>query len=155
VIEKRPVIDARTFSKISALAGMRLGYAIARPDLIDRMRPYSTGTINAAVKWGGVAALKDTEAMARVKKDTLALRKKAVADLQALGFTSIPSETNFFMVHIKRPVQPVIEEFAKRNVLVGRPFPPMLDYLRVSVGTADEMARFMAAWKEVFPKVNT
>jgi len=46
-------------------------------------------------------------------------------------------------------VQPVIDEFQGRGVLVGRPFPPMLEYLRVSVGTADEMRRFLTAFKEI------
>ncbi len=53
------------------------------------------------------------------------------------------------MVHLRRPVKPVIKEFRQRGILVGRPFPPMLDYLRVSVGNADEMARFLAAFKEI------
>jgi len=53
-------------------------------------------------------------------------------------------------VHVRRPVQPVIEEFRERGVLVGRPFPPMLEHLRVSVGTPDEMRRFMEAFKEIF-----
>src|SRR6185436_10794169 len=57
VLEGRPVIVARTFSKIAALAGMRLGYAIASKEIIQQMRPYSTGTVNALVKWGAVAAL--------------------------------------------------------------------------------------------------
>src|SRR5262249_9357913 len=61
VLEGRPVIIARTFSKIAALAGMRLGYAVASKEFIQQMRPYSTGTVNAIVKWGGVAALQDTE----------------------------------------------------------------------------------------------
>lgn len=150
VLEGRPVIIARTFSKIAGLAGMRLGYAIAPREMIQMMRPWGTGTVNAIVKWGGVAALKDTAAQERVRRMTLDLRKKAVADLASLGYPSIPSETNFFMVHIKRPVQPVIEEFRKKGVLVGRPFPPMTDYLRVSVGTEDEMRRFMVAFREVF-----
>lgn len=150
VLEGRPVVIARTFSKISALAGMRLGYGIAPKALIDRMRPHSVGSINALVKWGGVAALKDTASQEQVKRLNTQLRRKTTADLQALGFSVIPSECNFFMVHIKRPVQPVIEEFRSRGVLVGRPFPPMLDHLRVSVGTADEMSRFMVAFKEIF-----
>jgi histidinol-phosphate aminotransferase len=149
VLEGRPVIVTRTFSKIAALAGMRLGYAIAPREIIQQMRPYSTGTINAIVKHGGVAALRDTASQAQVKQITLDLRKKTVAQLQSLGFSTIPSETNFFMVHIKRPVQPVIAEFQKRGVLVGRPFPPMLDYLRVSIGNASEMDRFMGAFKEI------
>jgi histidinol-phosphate aminotransferase len=150
VLAGRPVIVARTFSKISALAGMRLGYAVARPDIIRRMRTYSTGSINALVKWGGVAALKDTKAQEHVKRVTIELRRKATAELASLGYPSIPSEGNFFMVHIRRPVQPVIEEFRRRTVLVGRPFPPMLEHLRVSVGTADEMDRFTSAFREIF-----
>jgi len=152
VIEGRPVIVARTFSKIVGLAGMRLGYAIAPKDIIDEMRPFSLNYgVNAIVKWGGVAALKDTAAQQKVRTDTLALRKKTTADLEAYGYQVIPSETNFFMVHIGRQVVPVIDEFKKKGVLVGRPFPPMMEHLRVSVGNADEMARFTTAFKEIFP----
>ena len=151
VIEGRPVIVARTFSKIAALAGMRLGYAVAPAELISRMRPYSMGSINAVVKWGGVAALKDTASQAEVKRVTIDLRTRTTKELEALGYEVIPSQTNFFMVHIKRPVVPVIEEFKKRGVLVGRPFPPMTEHLRVSVGTSDEMSRFVTAFKEIFP----
>jgi histidinol-phosphate aminotransferase len=110
-----------------------------------------TGTINAVVKWGGVAALKDTESQAKVKRVTMELRKKAAAELHAMGFSVIPSEANFFMVHIRRPVQPVIEEFRKKGVVVGRPFPPMLEHLRVSIGTPAEMDRFSQAFKEIVP----
>jgi histidinol-phosphate aminotransferase len=151
VIEGRPVIISRTFSKIVGLAGMRLGYAVAPATIIQQMRPWSMGSINAIVKWGGVAALKDTAAQAKVKQDTLFLRKKTTTELESLGYSVIPSETNFFMVHIKRPVQPVIEEFRDRGVAVGRPFPPMLEHLRVSIGTAEEMDRFMVAFKQIFP----
>lgn len=149
VLEGRPVIITRTFSKISGLAGMRLGYAVASAEFVNRMRPFTTGTISAVVKWGGVAALKDTASQARVKRMTIDLRRKATTELQALGYTSIPSECNFFMTHIRRPVVPVIEEFRKRGVLVGRPFPPMLEHLRVSIGTEDEMRRFMVAFKDI------
>ena len=149
VLEGRPVIITRTFSKISGLAGMRLGYAVASAEFVNRMRPFTTGTISAVVKWGGVAALKDTAAQARVKRMTIDLRRKATTELQALGYPSIPSECNFFMTHIRRPVVPVIEEFRKRGVLVGRPFPPMLEHLRVSIGTVDEMRRFMVAFKDI------
>ena len=151
VLEGRPVVIARTFSKIAALAGMRLGYAIASAENIQKMRPYSMGSINALVKWGGVAALKDTASQASVKKMVVDLRKKTAADLTAYGYEVIPTETNFFMVHIGREVVPVIEEFRSKKVLVGRPFPPMTQHMRVSIGTADEMAQFMTAFKEIFP----
>ncbi|HMJ85934.1 MAG TPA: aminotransferase class I/II-fold pyridoxal phosphate-dependent enzyme [Vicinamibacterales bacterium] len=151
VIEGRPVIIARTFSKIAALAGMRLGYAVATADIVQKMRPYSMGSINALVKHGGAASLKDTAAQAEVKNKVMALRKKTTSELNALGYETLPSETNFFMVSIGREVVPVIEEFRKKGVAVGRPFPPMTTHMRVSIGTADEMARFMTAFKEIFP----
>ncbi len=151
VLEGRPVIIARTFSKIAALAGMRLGYAIASKEMIDKMRPYSMGSINALVKHGGVAALKDTASQANVKKMVLDLRRKTTAELNAYGYETIPSETNFFMVSIGREIQPVIAEFLAKKVQVGRPFPPMTTHMRVSIGTADEMAQFMTAFKEIFP----
>ena len=151
VLEGRNVIVTRTFSKIAALAGMRLGYAIAPKSLIARMRPYGTGSICAVVKYGGVAALKDTDSQAWVKKTTLALREKSIADLKSAGFNVIPSDANFFMVHLRQPVAPVVEEFRKKGVLVGRPFPPLLEHLRVSVGTAEEMNRFLVAFKEIVP----
>jgi histidinol-phosphate aminotransferase len=150
VLEGRQVIVTRTFSKISALAGMRLGYAIAPRALIQRMRPYSSGSINAIVKWGGVAALADAAGQARVKQVTLELRKKTAEDLKALGYSVVPSDANFFMVHIRRPVQPVVAEFRKKGVLVGRPFTGMPEHLRVSIGTPAEMGRFMVAFKEIF-----
>jgi histidinol-phosphate aminotransferase len=151
VLEGRPVIIARTFSKIAALAGMRLGYAVASADIVQKMRPYSMGSINALVKWGGVASLKDTASQAEVKNKVMTLRKKTTTELNALGYETLPSETNFFMVGIGREVVPVIEEFRKKGVAVGRPFPPMTTHMRVSIGTADEMARFMTAFKEIFP----
>jgi histidinol-phosphate aminotransferase len=149
VLEGRRVIIARTFSKINGMAGMRLGYAVAPRDVLQEMRPFSTGSINAIVKWGGVAALKDVESMEKIKREAIQLREKTIAELKSLGFTSIPSQTNFFMVHLKKPVVPVIDEFRKKHVIVGRPFPPMNEHLRVSVGTPDEMSRFMVAFKEI------
>jgi histidinol-phosphate aminotransferase len=154
VLEGRPVIIARTFSKIAALAGMRLGYAIASNETIARMRPYSMGSINALVKHGGVAALKDTASQASIKKMVVDSRKKTAAELNAYGYETIPSETNFFMVNIGREIQPVIAEFLAKKVQVGRPFPPMTTHMRVSIGTDDEMARFMTAFKEIFPQKN-
>lgn len=149
IAEGRQVIVARTFSKIAALAGMRLGYALANRDLLQPMRTHMTGSVNAVVRWGGVAAIKDTASQAWVKQKTIELRRKAVQDLKSLGYECIPSDANFFMVHLRRPVQPVIEAFRKKGVLVGRPFPPMLEHLRVSVGTPDDMQKFAATFREV------
>ena len=155
VLEGRPVIVARTFSKLFGMAAMRIGFAIATPEMIQRMRPYSTGSVNALAKWGAVAALEDTEAQERVRRITLRLRKQTTSELESMGYNVIPSETNFFMVHTGRPVNEVRTAFRDRGVAVGRPFPPMLEHLRVSIGTEEEMGRFMTAWKEIFPVRST
>ena len=68
-----------------------------------------------------------------------------------MGYQVIPSQTNYFMINVKRDVTAVGEEFSKKGILVGRKFPPMNEWLRVSVGTEDEMDRFMKAFKEIFP----
>ena len=132
---------------------MRLGYAVATPEIVQRMRPYSMGSINALVKWGGVASIKDAQGQADVKAKVVALRNKTTRELEAHGYPVIPSQTNFFMVSLEgRNVQPVIEEFRTKGILVGRPFPPMVQHLRVSVGVPEEMDRFLTAFKEIFPR---
>jgi histidinol-phosphate aminotransferase len=130
---------------------MRLGYGLAPKELIDRMRPFGGGGLNAIVKYGGVAALKDTAYEKKVKQMTLELRDKTTKEIRGLGYEVIPSEGNFFMVNVGRDVTGVADDFKKRFVLVGRKFPPMNNWLRVSVGTEPEMNKFMAAFKELFP----
>ena len=153
VTEGRPVIIARTFSKIAALAAMRIGYAVSTPEFIQRMRPFSMGSVNVLAKWGGVASIRDTQGQAEVKAKVIALRNRTTRELEAHGYPVIPSQANFFMVSLEgRTVQPVIEEFRAKGILVGRPFPPMLNHLRVSVGVAEEMDKFLKAFKEIFPK---
>src|ERR1044071_6568063 len=150
VLEGHPAIVARTFSKIAALAGMRLGYAVASQPLIERMRPFTGNMhVNVLAKWAGAAALRDTEGQKHVRSITLELRKKTTTELKDSGYDGVPSETNFFMVHLRRPVLPVIRAFREKGILVGRPFPPMLEHLRVSIGTADEMERFITAFKAI------
>jgi histidinol-phosphate aminotransferase len=155
VAEGRQVVVARTFSKIAGMAALRIGYAVAPTEILQKMRVYQGGAINVLAQYGAVAALKDKAAMAEVKAKTIALREKTAKDLKALGYDVIPSQANFFMVGLKREVQPVIQAFREEGVLVGRPFPPMTQHLRVSVGTAEEMDRFLVAFKKVMARPAT
>src|SRR5215831_15034359 len=85
VVEGRKVIVARTFSKIAGLAGMRLGYAVATPEIIELLKPlvvsYNT---NAVVKYGGVVALKDAAHEAKMKQVNKQLRDKTMNELRAM-----------------------------------------------------------------------
>lgn len=149
VKEGRNVIVTRTFSKIAGLAGMRLGYGIAPSGLIERMLPFALYSINAEVKYGGVAALKDKAHEARIRQLNKQTRDKVTKELTGMGWEVLPSDASFFMVNVRRDVDAVGEEFRQRGILVGRKFPPMDEWLRVSVGTEEEMNRFMRAFKEI------
>ncbi len=152
VLEGRRVIVARTFSKIAALAGMRIGFAIAPADMIQEMSPFiNSSSLNALVKYGALAALKDTAFEAKMKALNKELRSRTTSELAAYGYETIPSDANFFMVNIKTDMGPIQTKFADKGVLVGRRFPPMDQWLRISVGTDEEMKRFMTAFKEIFP----
>jgi len=153
VRQGRPVIIARTFSKLYGMAAMRIGFAIASPDILQQMRAYSTGSVNALARWGAVAAMEDVEAQQMVLSENRRLREQTVADLAGLGYESIPSQTNFIMVNLRTRVAPIRQAFRERNVAVGRDFPPMLEHLRVSIGTEEEMGRFMNAFEDIMQNV--
>lgn len=149
VKQGRRVVVARTFSKIYGMAAMRIGFAIAPPDMIQEMRPYSTGSVNALARWGAVASMEDAPAAERMLAHNRHWRDRTQEELASLGFESIPSQTNFFMVNLRQPVAPIRRAFRERGVAVGRDFPPMLDHLRVSVGSEEEMGRFMNAFEDI------
>lgn len=155
VLEGRRVIIARTFSKIAALAGMRLGFAIAPKDMVAEMQQNMVGsgyTVNAIVRYGGVAALKDTAYEAKMKSMNKQVREFTLTSLKSMGWEVIPSDSNFFMVNVHKDVTAVATDFKKKDILVGRKFSPMDEWLRVSVGSEDEMKRFLVAFKEIFPE---
>ena len=149
VKEGRNVIVTRTFSKVYGIAGLRLGYGIAKPELISRMRSFNLGSINVIAKSAGVRALAEPETEARVIQLNNSIKKRVMGQLGDLGYEVIPSQTNFFMVGIGRDIDPVRRAFRERNVEIGRRFPPMTEHLRISVGTESEMDRFMEVWNEV------
>ena len=155
VNEGKPVVIGRTFSKIAGMAAMRVGYAVSQPELLQKMRIYQAGVVNVLAQYGAVAVLNDKASMADVKAKTIANREKTAKDLRALGYEVLPSQANFFMVGLRREVQPVIQAFREEGVLVGRPFPPMTQHLRVSVGTAEEMDRFLVAFKKIMARPAT
>jgi histidinol-phosphate aminotransferase len=128
---------------------MRLGYGIASKEVIGQMRGVMYGSINALVKHGGAAALKDSAYEAKIRQVTRQVREETMGELRSMKYQLIPSDANFFMVNVKQDVTAVAAEFAKRGILVGRRFPPMNEWLRVTVGTPDDMKRFLSAFREI------
>ena len=129
VIEGRPVVIARTFSKIAALAAMRVGYAISTPEIIKQLRVYASNSVNVLAKHGAVASLKDTAGQAEVKAKIIGLRNKTTRELEAHGYPVIPSQTNFFMVSLgtarcSRPSKRSAEGHPRRPAVPADAEPP-------------------------------
>ena len=146
------VVIARTFSKIYGMAGLRLGYAVSSKETIAVMAPYASwSNTNAAVLAAAAASLADPDLVPRQKKLLNDTRKWLVAELTKRGFRTMPSEANFVMVDLGGDVAPVIQAFRAKKILVGRKFPSLPNWLRVTVGTRDEVAAFLAALPEIVP----
>ena len=151
VKEGLPVVVSRTFSKIYGMAGLRVGYAIGRKDLIKRMaKRRLANNPNQLATAAAMAALnKDDEFVKRARRLNAEVREHVCRELRGMGLAFIPSETNFVMIGAGRPAQPLIDELKKRNVIVGRLFPSLPEHVRVSFGTMAEMRSFVKEFKEV------
>jgi histidinol-phosphate aminotransferase len=93
--------------------------------------------------------LKDVEQVSRGRKLNSEVKKNVCAELDSLGYRYIPSHANFMMIDLRREVRPVISALRTRGVEVGRLFPALPNFLRVTIGTAAEMKTFLSAFKEV------
>jgi len=146
------LIVVRTFSKVYGMAGMRLGYAVSARENIAAMREHCTwSNANAAVLEAALASLADSNHVPRHRKLNNDTRRWLCRQLEKDGRRFIPSETNFVMIDVGGDVAPVVEAFKKRNLLVGRKFPSLSNWLRISIGTMKEMEAFVAGLREIVP----
>jgi histidinol-phosphate aminotransferase len=134
------VIVARTFSKIHAMAGMRAGYAIAQPKTLELMREYhSNSGMSAMTMAAAVASLTDVVNMERNRSLNREVRRKTVDAFESAGYKVAASDANFIFVNLKRDSKGFQESCRQKGILVGRSFPPLVNWARVSIGTAEEM----------------
>jgi histidinol-phosphate aminotransferase len=146
------VIVARTFSKIYGMAGMRLGYAIGAREPISRLaRQLLQDNGNAAVLQAALASLADNDHVATCRAQLNGTRDWLCAELTKDSRPFIPSQTNFVMLDLGTDVRPMIEEFRARDILVGRSFTALPNFLRVTIGTQPETEAFLAALREILP----
>src|SRR5689334_17599290 len=138
------LIVARTFSKIYGMAGLRCGYCVAQPDVIRRLRPHQTwDSVNIMALAGAIASLNDSSQVANGRRLNAETKAYVSERLGKLGYKHIPSQANFVMVDMKRPVQPLIAALRERQVQVGRLFPSLPNYMRVTIGKREEMETFL------------
>jgi histidinol-phosphate aminotransferase len=150
VQQGKNVIVTRTFSKIYGMAGLRVGFAAARPDLIEQMSRLSLNVISIVSARAVLAALGDRENILRERKAAFVkTRRDLTAWLKERNLKYIDPNANFVMIDVGRNAKEFISGMPPLGVAVGRPFPPLDNMLRVSIGTDAEMAKF----REVFWKV--
>lgn len=146
----RDLIVLRTFSKLYGMAGLRCGFAIGRPDMLEKMHDlggWNSMPVPAVV--AATASLKDPQLVPNRKRINAAIRGQTFQWLDRNGYTYIPSQSNCFLLDTKRPGKDVIDAMARHNVVIGRVWPVMPTYVRITVGTGPEMEQFQAAFKKV------
>jgi histidinol-phosphate aminotransferase len=150
-----PVVGLRTFSKMYGLAGLRVGYGIAAPDIIRLLnQPRSPFNVNLAAQVAAVAALGDEDFVAQTRRVNREGMETLHAAFARLGLPSIPSQANFLLVDVRRPCRAVFDGLLRRGVIVrtGDIF-GLPTWLRVTVGTPAQNARFLQALEEVLSLV--
>jgi histidinol-phosphate aminotransferase len=144
------VIVARTFSKIHGMAGLRCGMAVGRPETLKRMAPHcSPNNVNVLVAAAARASLGANGHVERERQKNSEARSFAQRAFSGRGYAVVPSQANFFMVDVRRPVAEFREACRAQGVMVGRPFPPLETHVRISVGTMDEMRQAVAVFGEL------
>ena len=150
VRQGKDVIVARTFSKIYGMAGLRVGFCAAKPELIQRMMPLRMGIISIVSGRAVAAALADRENILRERHASLVkTRRELCGWLRERKLAFIEPHANFIMIDVGRSAREFIGAMPRLGVAPGRPFPPLDNMLRVTIGTDAEMAKF----RDVFWKV--
>ena len=144
------VFVTRTFSKAYGMAGLRLGYAIGRPETMQKIgAAWGLGSVNVLTAAAAIASLNDPAHMERERQENARVREFVHSTFGDLGADAPVSNTNFLFVNLGGPVGSFREACLKHRVQVGRDFPPMLDHCRVSLGTMGEMRRAAGVFTEV------
>ena len=150
VQKDKDVVVLRTFSKIYGMAGLRAGAAIGRKDLIDKMGGWGAGMMPITGMAAASTSLKVKGLIPDRRKIIGDVRTDTLDFLTAKGYTVVPSVSNKFMVDLRTDPKPVIAKLATdHHVYIGRVWPVWPTYVRVSVGTKEEMDRFKTAFMKV------
>ncbi|MEM9529692.1 MAG: histidinol-phosphate transaminase [Pseudomonadota bacterium] len=144
------VIITRTFSKLHGLAGLRIGYAVARPDLLVRIREHVMSWPNAAGVAAAIASSQDAEFLAFSRRK-IAEGRGMIGDIfQRNGLKYLNSHTNFVLSHVGVDTAPLREKLRERGVLVTGGYSGYEDWLRVSVGRLEDIETFGQIFDEVY-----
>ncbi|MGH9415121.1 MAG: pyridoxal phosphate-dependent aminotransferase [Terriglobales bacterium] len=152
-IERYPnLIVARTFSKVYGMAGLRLGYALGSRQIIARLRAHKLPiNANAAALAAALASFGDAAHVADQRRKMIVTRDWLVGELKHDHRAYVPSHANFMMVQMGTDVAPIIRAFRERGILVGRKFPSLPTWMRITIGKPQEMQAYMTALRAIVP----
>ncbi len=145
----KDIIVLRTFSKIYGMAGLRAGAAMGRPDLLQKVQGYSAGALPITAMCAATASLKSKNLVPERRKIIADIRADVFAFLDKHNFQYVPSVSNKFMVNVHRPGGEIIAALRQEKIYIGRVWPSWPTYVRVSIGTQEEMNKFKAAFLRV------
>ncbi|MDR3115468.1 MAG: histidinol-phosphate transaminase [Treponema sp.] len=150
LIQEHPnLLTVHTLSKAAALAGLRVGFAIGNRELIQglcRVRDaFNSYTLDRLAQAGATAAILDAPYYAEVNRKVIATRNRVSAALLGLGYEVIPSQANFLFIRSRQSRGIQFFTFLREQGILVRHFnkPRIADFLRVSIGTDEEMDRFL------------
>ena len=149
-----------TMSKSRSLAGMRIGYALAQPDLIAAIgcvkNSFNSYPLDRLAQAAGEAAMEDADYFHRTRRSIMETRERTAQRLRQLGFTVLDSCANFiFITHPACPGPALQQGLRERGVLVRRFDRPerIRDFLRVSIGTDGDMEAMCAACEDILKEI--
>jgi histidinol-phosphate aminotransferase len=144
------LIVSRTFSKVYGMAGLRCGYCVAQKEALEQLRAHQMwDSVNIMALAAASAGLDDPDQVPNGQRLNNEAKTFTIGELDKLGYKTIPSQANFIMFDCKRPVVPLIQALKQRNVQVGRLFPALPNYMRLTIGKRSEMESFLGAFKQV------
>jgi histidinol-phosphate aminotransferase len=146
VAADKDVIVLRTFSKVYGMAGLRAGMAIGRPDLLAKMRPFSSsGFLPVTGLACATASMKVKNLVEERRALCKQIRENTFSFLEKKGISFVPSQGNFFMMEVKQKGEDFAQKMADEKIIIGRIWPVWPTKVRVTVGTQEEMAKFNQA----------
>ena len=146
----KDVVVLRTFSKIYGMAGLRAGFAMGRPDLLAKLRPFGTGFMPVTGLACATASLRGKGLVAERRALNKRIREDTFEFLEKKGVKYIPSEANHFMMEVNRPGEEFAFAMAANKVVIGRIWQVWPTKVRVTVGSADDMAKFKVAFEKAW-----
>ena len=140
------VIVSRTFSKIYGMAGLRVGYGLARADVAQKLKKFRMTWFNSLSIGAALAAYEDQNFINESRKKNTEVRRAFLSEMDKMNLKYAPSDANFVWLNVGAGLDDLGDRMRTRGIWIGN---PRGGWQRLTVGTSDEMQKFVAAFKEI------